>query len=312
MASPSHPLVSVVIPAYNAEKTLRRALDSVWLQDYRPLEVIVIDDASTDGTARIAEEDAGKGLTLVRLPRNLGECGAMNAGIRAATGEYVAFLDADDEWRAGKIAKQMAILAANPQMQFITCQAYFVSPSNDGQPVLWGDIPPTDSREIWRLLLARPMISKPCVIARRDALLAHGGFDHTLKVAGDQDMWIRLAAEGEVGYVPEPLVTVYDTPGSLMKRYRRGEIEMMLPMIRGHVDRQRHRLSRAEVRHILGIRYDSVGRNAYAAGNVCAGVMCLMRAALFGNRPVQNLMFPIIAAPPVRRIAQPLKRVLGR
>src|SRR6516162_8414267 len=101
----SFPPVTVVIPAYNAACTIERALSSVWRQDYPELEVIVIDDGSTDDTGHRVAACHNPNLRLIRLNRNRGECGAMNVGIQEARGEYIAFLDADDEWLDNKLSK---------------------------------------------------------------------------------------------------------------------------------------------------------------------------------------------------------------
>ena len=93
----TRPLVSVIIPAYNAEKTIRRALESVRLQDYAPIEIIVVNDASNDGTAAVVESFDELTIRLINRPVNGGASAATNTGVHRSSGEYVAFLDADDE-----------------------------------------------------------------------------------------------------------------------------------------------------------------------------------------------------------------------
>src|SRR5579883_1623450 len=128
------PPVTVLIPAYNAAATIERALASVLRQNYPDFEIVVVDDGSRDDTAAVVERLAIPNLRLVRLPQNRGECGAMNAGIAEAKSEFVAFLDADDEWIEGKLLKQLPILASRPDMSFISCGGQFVDPQ--GQVVL--------------------------------------------------------------------------------------------------------------------------------------------------------------------------------
>src|SRR5271167_3597779 len=98
-----YPPVTVLIPAYNATLTIERALASVWRQNYPEMEVIVVDDGSTDDTGIHVQKMAAANLHLIRLEKNRGECGAMNAGIQRARNDYIAFLDADDEWLADKL-----------------------------------------------------------------------------------------------------------------------------------------------------------------------------------------------------------------
>src|SRR5882724_1442948 len=108
MPSMPPPLVTVLIPAFNAERTIVRALDSVFRQAYEPLEVLVIDDASTDGTAEVVAAYGRSEIRLISLTLNRGEC-SVNEGLAQAKGEYVAFLDADDEWLDEKLKKQVAL-----------------------------------------------------------------------------------------------------------------------------------------------------------------------------------------------------------
>ncbi len=117
----SAPTVSCIVPAFNAERFLRQALDSVFAQTYRPLEVIVVDDGSTDATAAVAE---AAGVVLLRQ-ENAGFLAARDAGLAAASGEYVAFLDADDLWVADKIERQVAALRANPALDL--CVGHFLN-----------------------------------------------------------------------------------------------------------------------------------------------------------------------------------------
>ena len=108
------PLISVILPTYNRAHTLMRAVTSVLNQDYREIELIVVDDASTDGTTELLESIADPRLRVIRHDHNKGVAGATNTGIQAARGEIIAFQDSDDEWLDGKLSHQMARLAAAP------------------------------------------------------------------------------------------------------------------------------------------------------------------------------------------------------
>ena len=305
MPSPS---VSVVIPAYNAERTIGRALESVFRQNQRSLEIVVVDDASRDRTAAVVQAFQRPEIRLVSLPRNLGECGAMNHAIALARGDLIAFLDADDEWLDGKLDKQLARMAANPRLSFVTCGCLFVD-ADGGRPRPFGLRPPVErADQVWRGLLAAPHVAKPCVVARSAALAAAGPFDSSLPVGGDQDMWIRLALLGEVEFVPEFLVKAYDTPNSLTKRYARRAAEIVLPMVRRHVLAQRGRLTEREVRLIWGSRYTWIGRSLYLTGDVLAGSRYIGRAIAMGDHVPENLWYLVTAAPPARWLKQRVVR----
>ena len=296
----SLPLVSVLIPAYNAASTLLRALESVWIQDYSPMEILVVNDGSKDDTAKVAAQYADRGVRLIDLQKNRGECGAMNAGIHEAKGEFIAFLDADDEWCAGKISKQMALIAHDPNMVFVTCGGQFVNPDGKVTRTFMADGPPCEGKDAWRVLLSYSFHGKPCVIARRSTILEVNGFDETLTIAGDQDMWIRLAARGTVGFVPEVLIIVHETAGSLMHRFVRREADFTLPMIERHIAALRSRLTDDDIRHIRGRRWTAVGRNMVRRGEFKLGIGYLWRASLLGYQPLTNLYYLLTNLPPVR------------
>lgn len=295
-----NPLVSVIIPAFNAERTITRALQSVQIQNYDPLEIIVVDDGSTDNTRGLVSSFPLSDIRLIAHERNQGECAAMNTAIHAAAGEFIAFLDADDEWLPGKLEKQIARIQHNPKISMVTCAAEFVTPDLSFRHVNWDETPPAEGPDAWKALLKESFIAKPSVVARRATLLAVGGFDPDLKVAGDQDMWIRLALAGEVGAVHETLLRVYQTRGSLMRRHQRGEVDHLIPMVERHVAALRGRLSAKETRQILGYRYSRVGRNLCGNGDWVEGVRWILRGIALGYRPLSGAYAILTSAPPIR------------
>ena len=260
----------------------------------------MVDDGSRDTTADIVTTLYGDRVRLLCLTSNQGESAAMNEGIAAAEGELIAFLDADDEWLPDKLATQIEALDRNPDAVMVSCACR----SPCARQCLHGEfgISPRTSTSTrsggrcWR----EAMIAKPCVVARTAALRDVGPFDTSLAVAADQDMWIRLAVTGEVEFVPELLTIVHDTAGSLTKVYADTSDHYVLPMIRGHVERQRHRLADREVRAILSERYAAVGRNLYSAGSLGRGSVLVLHAMLRGHRVIENLWYLITASPPMK------------
>ena len=302
------PFVTVLIPAYNAERTIRRALRSVFAQEYPAFEIVVVDDGSLDRTSEIVAGYGRPEIRLLQLPKNLGECGAMNEGISVAKGEYIAFLDADDEWLPGKLGKQLPLLEANPRAALATCGCLFADA--DGTIVEEFGMPPPGfaKSDVWRSLLRATCIAKPCVVARAGALRQAGLFDPELRVSGDQDMWIKLATAGEIEFVPEYLTLSHATAGSLTHVYRKDEDIYGLAMVRRRLAACRGRLSDAEVRSILAERYTAMGRNVYRAGRVVRGGRLLAKAIMLGRQRAENLWYLVTASPPARAI----KRRLGR
>jgi len=120
------PDVSVVIPAYNAAWCVAKAIESVLVQEGADFEIIVVDDGSTDDTAAVLAR-YGDAIRVVRQ-RNQGLSAARNAGIRAAQGEFVAFLDADDWWLAGKLGQQLALMHTRPELGFCSTAARVEDP----------------------------------------------------------------------------------------------------------------------------------------------------------------------------------------
>ncbi len=188
--------VSVVIPAFNAAITIARALDSMLIQTYPASEIIVVDDCSSDDTRAIAESYADKGVRLLALEQRRGASGARNAGIAAAKGEAIAFLDSDDEWLNPKLELQVAILTSSPSISFVACGSNLISPEGVDLGDIYRCHPVKTGPEAWKALLAFNFVTTPAVLAWRARIVAAGGFNENLKIGEDQDLWIRFVASG--------------------------------------------------------------------------------------------------------------------
>ena len=290
------PLVSVIVPCFNAAATLERALTSIAKQDFSPIEVIAVDDGSTDRTAQILATRTDLVTRTVRLPQNRGAAAARNAGLLVARGDYVAFLDADDEWLPRKLSRQIAVMSAHPGMTFVSCKARVLDAQERPVSPAFEDLLPDDPPTAWKVLLADTFVWTPTVLARRSMLERVEGFNETLVIAEDQDLWIRLALLGEVGFIDEILAIVHERPGSLSGANVRLLIDNTLAMALRHIEAQRHRLSKAEIRQILGRRYTRIGRNVYPYLRR-RGAMLIVRAILQGYRPVENMLYLLRASP---------------
>jgi glycosyltransferase involved in cell wall biosynthesis len=227
LVNPS-PTVSVVIPAFNADWCVGKAIDSVRAQDFHDLEIIVVDDGSTDRTATVLAA-FGDAIRVIRQP-NGGMSSARNAGIAAAGGKFVAFLDADDWWLAGKLSRQVELMQARPEIGFSSAAARVEDPG--GQLVnLWA-CEGWQSRCLVDLFASNAGIAggSSALMVRRTLFDEVGVYDETLGGAEDADLWIRLAAVTEYGCIAEPLVVVLRRPDSVsrnVERMRQGAIRMM-------------------------------------------------------------------------------------
>ncbi|MEP0213205.1 MAG: glycosyltransferase family 2 protein, partial [Cellulophaga sp.] len=122
------PLVSIIIPTYNRQLTIRRAIDSVLSQSYSNIEIIVVDDCSNDKTYLIMENfKSDDRVQYIRLDKNVGGGGARNLGIKASKGEYIAFQDSDDVWLEDKLVKQMNVFLKNKELDVVFCKIKRIS-----------------------------------------------------------------------------------------------------------------------------------------------------------------------------------------
>lgn len=215
MTQPEAPTVSVVIPAYNAAWCVAKAIDSVLAQDYCDFELIVVDDGSTDDTAAVLAA-YGDAIRVIRKP-NGGLSSARNAGIAAARGEFIAFLDADDWWLPGKLRLQMSSMRQNANIGFSSTTARVVDP--DGNLVNIWACAHWDGPFLAHLFGSNADVagSGSAVIARRSLFDQVGGFDETLRSLEDIDMWMRLAAVSEYACMEEPLTVILKRPDSMSR-----------------------------------------------------------------------------------------------
>jgi glycosyltransferase involved in cell wall biosynthesis len=205
--------VSVVIPTYNRAAIVVRAIESVLRQTFRDLELIVVDDCSADGTADAVVQIGDARVQYVRLAKNRGQWHAENIGIARARGEWVAFLDDDDEWLPDKLQKQLARVDQEPDPRVSAVYCRSLAQDQDGLRPVREWLAPEGN--VTASLLAGGQTMTPTVyMVKRSALLEVGGFDEALAGAQDWDLWLRLAMAGHhFAAVQEPL-TIYhiDSP----------------------------------------------------------------------------------------------------
>jgi glycosyltransferase involved in cell wall biosynthesis len=199
------PTVSVVIAAFDYGRFIGHAIRSSLDQTFTDREIIVVDDGSTDETASVVAGFGGA-VRYIAQPGPLGISIARNTAIAAARGRYVAFLDADDLWQPTKLARQVPVLAARPDVVMVYCDSTYFDHATGGDLDRHSDrFLHAEGGIVPALLLRGNFIASPTPVVRREALTAVGGFDPTLRFAEDYDMWLRVAARGDVAYVDEPL-----------------------------------------------------------------------------------------------------------
>jgi glycosyltransferase involved in cell wall biosynthesis len=196
--------ISVIIPSWNRAGQLARALDSVFAQERAPHEIIVVDDGSTDHTRELVTRRFGDVRYLYQ--QNRGVSSARNAGIRAATGNWIALLDSDDCWHPDKLARQQAALHASPNAVLCHSDEIWVRNGRRVNPMRKHA---KQGGRIFRHCLPLCPISPSASLIRRDIFDSIGLFDETLPACEDYDLWLRICAVHPVLYVDAPLITKY-------------------------------------------------------------------------------------------------------
>lgn len=196
------PLVSVVIPAYNSAAFVADAISSALSQTYQPVECVVVDDGSDDGTA----DEVARFTDRVRYlsQQNEGVSSARNRGVAAANGQYVSFLDADDLWLPQKIELQMKLFRQQPHLAAVYTGLHLIDTAGDFR----GREEPPAGVAAFRntLLLERPIMSIVTAVLPKIVLERVGGFDEGLSTSADCDLGCRIAMRYPVEAVPRPLV----------------------------------------------------------------------------------------------------------
>lgn len=205
------PFVSVVLPTYNRAACIARAIQSVLAQTHANLELIVVDDASTDSTAEVVARFQDARLRVLRNTERLGVSRARNIGIEAARGQLVAFQDSDDESRLQRIEKQLTVAQAHERAALILCGDVVI---NDYSMSYLGVNSPENVLDVSKLVPVR-IPGASCWLVRRDMFMDAGGFDPKLDCFEDWELALRLLEQGSVFLVNEPLVMRQKTPGSL-------------------------------------------------------------------------------------------------
>ncbi|WP_051237922.1 glycosyltransferase family 2 protein [Lacticigenium naphthae] len=219
-------VVSIVIPTYNRQDLLLKAIDSLFNQTYRQFEIIVVDDCSTDGTQEALNRLNDPRVIYMRHTQNKGAGEARNTGIEKAQGEYVAFLDSDDKWLPTKLEKQVHIFEQNDAIGAVYTG---VKKADEGsvisitQPKYRGDI-------LAELMKKNSIDTTSSVMIKTKWLREIGGFDSSLPSCQDWDLYIRLAQVTQFDFVKEPLVIFCQHEGERITTNNRSVVEGHLQM----------------------------------------------------------------------------------
>ena len=199
------PLVSVIIPTFNRVKLVPRAIKSILGQSYANFECIVVDDASTDDTKKVVNSIKDERIIYLRHQENRHASAARNTGIKIARGEFIAFLDDDDEWLPEKLEKQVTLILQLPlKVGMVYCwMNYYENEKliNEHHPTIKGSVFPM-------VLDEQRLGGCPTLLIRKEVLAKIGEFDESIRRGNDGDLVRRICNKYEVDYVPEVLVKV--------------------------------------------------------------------------------------------------------
>jgi hypothetical protein len=209
------PAVTVAIPTWNRAHLVGRALASALAQTFTDVEILVVDDGSTDATPEVLAGVRDRRVRAVRLVRNGGISRARNTAMRLARGDWVAFLDDDNEWAPEYLERQLALAASRPEADVVYCRAQ----RRDGRTGRVGLVPSAVwSGDVFRHLVDGwyPLMSG--ALLRRSAVIDAGGFDEALLACEDYDLWLRLAQRTELAGSPDVLVVRHEHAGPQLSR----------------------------------------------------------------------------------------------
>ncbi len=208
------PKTSVIIPTYNRAHVLGRAVHSVLRQTQRDIEIIIIDDASTDHTDEVVKTINDDRILYIKHNERKGASSARNSGIDIARGEYVAFLDSDDEWIEDKLERQLEVFYRSPEtLGLVYSGCVEIAGSKEDRPV----IPKVRGSILKNLLVNNCVGYMVTPLVRRECFSKAGLFDDGLPGSQDWDMWIRIAQHYTIDFVSDVLVRVYPQEDGIMR-----------------------------------------------------------------------------------------------
>ena len=204
--------VDVIVPCYNVEHCVRRALDSVLRQTHQDFSIYAVDDGCTDNTVQVLKTYTPR-CVLISQAR-AGPAAARNRAIRESDSPFVAFIDADDEWLPDKLERQLALLRQNESLGMVCSHCLISETGSDKDRHMVVDNVPHNGR-LFKHLVRNCFVFTPSVVVRRRCLQEIGLFHEELPVSEDFNLWLRIAARWDIATVPEVCAIVNKRPGSL-------------------------------------------------------------------------------------------------
>ena len=290
--------VSAVITAYNAAWCIERVLDSIFAQTLVPAEVLVADDGSTDDTIERIERRYGDAVRVLRLPHR-GLTPSRIASVAAASGPWIAVVDADDTWLPDKIERQLAFLERHPELRWLSSDGMIVAAEGVvGESWLAAYFTPIETRigDLYPAMVQRCFALVSSSMIHLDAYHAVGGYDAHIEYSQDYSLWLKLSARFPCGVMSDRLITYWTSPTQLSKRIEeryRDDMSLMERVAHGEyrTDAATQRLGREKV---ASYEFD-LGVICLRSGRVKEGQAHLWRAVL-GPGPLRRRAMALFGA----------------
>jgi len=303
------PRVSVIIPAYNAAAYLPYAIESVIGQTYTDWEIVLVDDGSTDATGELAASYQHKLQDKFQYVRqnNRGVPAARNAGIRAARGDLIALLDADDVWLPQRLERGVKIMDAQPDTGFVHARVMRI----DSQGKVTGQLRVATkymSGQIARHIYARRAhVICPTVLFRRSCLETAGWFDENMYATEDRDLWFRIASRFRVAFIDDVLANYRLSPFSVTSNLQR-MLECQTFFIEKHF--ATGAASHAARLEALGNIYRELGDALFKRGDLSEATQSYLKAVRYYPLSVPNVYMLFRALmDPIVRVCVPAKAI---
>ncbi len=208
--------ISVIIPTYNRGKTIKESAKSVLDQTFKDIELIIIDDASSDDTESVVKSIRDDRIIYHKLPENKGAAGARNEGTKLAKGEFIAFHDSDDIWLPEKLEKQLSYIETHPEYDMVYGKVRIIS--NEGSfdfpnEAVEGDL----EGQLYPWLLRRNTIDTPTMFIRKTAFEEAGGFDGSLRCLEDWEFALRFSKDHKIGFLNEVVLDSYKSENGVSR-----------------------------------------------------------------------------------------------
>lgn len=250
------PLVSVVTATYNMGKYVGLAVESVLAQDYPAIEIIVVDDGSTDNTSEVLSKYREDSRVKIICQENAGQTVAKNRAVQAAKGEYIAFCDADNLWLPNKLSRQIKYFNEHCDIAVVYGDITLIDA--DGDPLPTTQAKRYSGKITGRLLVDNFVTFNTALVSRR-VLEAVGGFDESLRMGIDYDLWLRISVNHTFQYLPEPFV-LYRIWGGQMSNKQEERLSNCFKLLNNFLDKHPKSVTPDEVNRGWAHTYVSRGK----------------------------------------------------